>query len=133
MVGLFDHVLSEYGLRINPGPVTPEVKDHLRCPDEDYYLATYEVESAAAPAVPSPVELYVQAHPDRVADLHGGQYRFDGAELVHVSDDLVRKQDVIAINQEVYDRASFGVSLIGRAPEPWQRYVDPAGSCSACS
>lgn len=124
MVGLFDHVLPEYGLRINPGPVTPEVKDHLRCPDEDYYLATYEVESAAAPAVPSPVELYVQAHPDRVADLHGGQYRFDGAELVHVSDDLVRKQDVIAINQEVYDRASFGVSLIGRAPEPWQRYVD---------
>ncbi|WP_436959284.1 amino acid adenylation domain-containing protein [Streptomyces sp. SudanB182_2057] len=124
MVGLFDHVLPEYGLRVNPGPVTPGVKDVLRCPDEDYYLATYDVESAAAPAVTNPVELYVQAHPDRVTELHGGQYRFDGAELTHVSDDLVRKQDVIAINQEVYDRASFGISLIGRAPEPWQRYVD---------
>ncbi|MEU6273007.1 amino acid adenylation domain-containing protein [Streptomyces populi] len=124
MVGLFDHVLPEYGLRVNPGPATPEVKDILRCPDEDHYLGTYEVESAAAPAVTSPVELYVQAHPDRVADVRGGQYLFDGSELVRVSDDLVRKQDVIAINQEVYDRASFGISLIGRAPEPWQRYVD---------
>ncbi|MFF4717413.1 amino acid adenylation domain-containing protein [Streptomyces eurythermus] len=124
MVGLFDHVLPEFGLRMNAGPLTPQVKDVLRCPEEDYYLATYVVESAAAPAVTGPVEVYVQAHPGRVADLRGGQYRFDGAELVHVCDDLVRKQDVIAINQEVYDRASFGVSLIGRSPEPWQRYVD---------
>ncbi|MEU5096751.1 amino acid adenylation domain-containing protein [Streptomyces sp. NPDC020996] len=124
MVGLFDQVLPEYGLRINARPGAPEVKDVLRCPDEDYYLATYEVETAAAPAVGSPVELYVQAHPDRIADLDRGQYRYDGAELVRVSDRLIRRRDVIAINQEVYDRASFGISMIGHASEPWQRYVD---------
>lgn len=124
MVGLFDHVLPEYGLRINARPGVPEVKDVLRCPDEDYYLATYEVETAAAPAVDSPVDLYVQAHPGRIAELAGGQYRYAGAELVRVSDDLIRRQDVIAINQEVYERASFGISLIGHASEPWQRYVD---------
>ncbi|MFD9317722.1 amino acid adenylation domain-containing protein [Streptomyces sp. NPDC060053] len=124
MVGLFDQVLPEYGLRVNARPGAPEVKDLLRCPEEDHYLGTYEVETAAAPAVDSPVDLYVQAHPDRIADLDRGQYRYDGAELVRVSDHLIRKQDVIAINQEVYDRASFGISVIGRASEPWQRYVD---------
>jgi len=124
MVGLFDEVLPEYGLRINARPAAPEVKDVLRSPDEDHYLATYEVETAAAPVVDSAVDLYVQAHPDRIAGLDSGQYRYDGAELVRVSDHLIRKQDVIAINQEVYDRASFGISMIGRASEPWQRYVD---------
>ncbi|MER5200593.1 amino acid adenylation domain-containing protein [Streptomyces sp. NPDC002755] len=124
LVGLFDHVLPEYGLRINARPAAPEVKDVLRCPDEDYYLGTYEVLTAAAPAVDGPVDLYVQAHPGRIADLDTGQYRYDGGELVRVSDHLVRKQDVIAINQEVYDRASFGISMIGRASGPWQRYID---------
>ncbi|MGW2823669.1 amino acid adenylation domain-containing protein [Streptomyces sp. NPDC001443] len=124
MVGLFDHVLPRYGLRINARPGAPGVKDVLRCPSEDYHLATYEVETAAAPADGSPVGLYVQAHPGRIADLAGGQYRYDDGELVRVSNELIRKQDVIAINQEVYDRASFGVSLIGRASQPWQRYVD---------
>ncbi|MEU6067453.1 MULTISPECIES: amino acid adenylation domain-containing protein [Streptomyces] len=124
MVGLFDHVLPEYGLRINARQGAPEVRDILRCPDEDYYLATYEVERAAAPTVERPVDLYVQAHPGRIADLADGLYRYAGAELVRVSDDLIRKQDVIAINQEVYERASLGISLIGRASEPWQRYVD---------
>jgi amino acid adenylation domain-containing protein len=124
MVGLFDKVLPEYGLRMNAREPEPAVKDVLRCPAEDYYLATYEVETSAAPAVTDPVELYVQAHPGRITDLAGGQYRCVGADLVRVSDDLVKKQHVIAINQEVYQRASFGISMIGSRSEPWQRYVD---------
>ncbi|MFJ8862664.1 amino acid adenylation domain-containing protein [Streptomyces sp. NPDC102451] len=124
MIGLFDRLLPEHGLRINVREGVPEVKGLLRCPDEDYYLATYEVEPSSAPAVPSPVDVYVQAHPGRIADLPGGQYRYDGAGLVRVSDELVLKQHVIAINQEVYERASFGITLVGGAAAPWQRYVD---------
>ncbi|MFB4421449.1 amino acid adenylation domain-containing protein [Streptomyces sp. QL37] len=124
MVGLFDGLLPELGLRIDAREGTPGVKELLRCPDEDYHLATYEVESSSSPALPSPVDVYVQAHPGRIADLAGGQYRYDGAGLVRVSDELILKQHVIAINQEVYERASFGITLVGRAPAPWQRYVD---------
>ncbi|WP_399129954.1 amino acid adenylation domain-containing protein [Actinacidiphila sp. ITFR-21] len=124
MVGLFDAVLPRYGLRIGAPVPAPAAKDALRCPDEDYYLAAYEVETSAAPARPDPVETYVQAHPGRIADLPGGQYRYTGADLVRVSDELVRKRHVIAINQEVYQRASFGISLIGGAADPWQRYTD---------
>ncbi|MEV8313463.1 amino acid adenylation domain-containing protein [Streptomyces sp. NPDC059900] len=124
MVGLFDHVLPRYGLRVGARADEPGIKDVLRCPEEDYYLGTYEVRSAAAPAAPGPVELYVQAHPGQIADLPEGQYRYRDGDLERVSDDLIRKQDVIAINQEVYTRASFGISMIGSASGPWQRYTD---------
>ncbi|QES25609.1 amino acid adenylation protein [Streptomyces venezuelae] len=124
MVGLFDHVLPEYGLRVTARADEPGVKDVLRCPDEDLYLAAYEIGTAADPAAPHPVDLYVQAHPGRIADLAEGQYRYRDGALARVSDGLVRKQDVIAINQEVYTRAAFGVTMIGRAAEPWQRYTD---------
>ncbi|MGW7066914.1 amino acid adenylation domain-containing protein [Streptomyces sp. NPDC054855] len=124
MMGLFDHVLPEYGLRAHDRADEPGLKDALRCPDEDLYLGTYEVQGTATPALPGPVELYVQAHPGRIADLAEGQYRYDDGDLVRVSDGLVRKQDVIAINQEVYARSSFGISVIGSAPSPWQRYAD---------
>lgn len=124
VVGLFDGLLPELGLRIEAGEGTPEVKAALRCPDEDYHLATYEVRPSSSPAVPAAVDVYVQAHPGRIADLDGGQYRYDGTGLERVSDELVLRQHVIAINQEVYERASFGITLVGRSPAPWQRYTD---------
>ncbi|GGV28211.1 hypothetical protein GCM10010277_10210 [Streptomyces longisporoflavus] len=124
MVGLFDHVLPEYGLRVGAPADEPGIKKTLDCPDEDHYLGTYEVETATAAPVPGPVDLYVQAHPGRIADLPEGQYRYRDGDLERVSDSLIRKQDVIAINQEVYERSSFGISMIGSAPAPWQRYVD---------
>ncbi len=124
MLGLFDQVLPEYGLRVGPLADSPGVKDVLRCPQEDFHLGTYEVRTATDPAGPHPVELYVQAHPGRIADLAEGQYRYHAGDLVRVSDGLIRKQDVIAINQEVYARSSFGISMLGSATAPWQRYVD---------
>lgn len=124
MVGLFDHVLPQYGLRVDARADEPGIKGVLRCPDEDFYLGTYEVQTAAAPALPDPVELYVQAHPGRIADLAEGQYRYADGDLVKVSEGLVRRQDVIAINQEVYARSSFGITMTGSAPSPWQRYAD---------
>lgn len=124
IAGLFDQVLPGYGLRITARAGEAGVKDVLRCPDEDHHLVTYEVEPASAPAVTGPVDTYVQAHPGRVAGLPAGQYRHDGTGLVPVSPELVRRQHVIAINQEVYERSGFGISLIGRSPDPWQRYVD---------
>ncbi|WP_339135100.1 amino acid adenylation domain-containing protein [Streptomyces sp. f51] len=124
IAGLFDRVLPEYGLRIGSRAAGAAVKEILRCPAEDHHLVTYEVEPATAPAVTGPVDTYVQAHPGRVAGLTGGQYRYVDGDLLPVSGELVRKRDVIAINQEVYERSGFGISLIGRSPEPWQRYVD---------
>jgi hypothetical protein len=56
--------------------------------------------------------------------LPAGQYAFDGERLEPISTDLIQRRHVIAINQAVYDRAAFGVSVISRTRHGWRRYID---------
>ncbi|HEX6472291.1 MAG TPA: amino acid adenylation domain-containing protein [Streptosporangiaceae bacterium] len=124
IVGLFEELLPGYGLDIRPAGHTPAVKDALDCADEDYYLGTFAVEPYAGPRRDEPVEIYVQAHPGKVAGLPAGQYRYRAGELVRISDELVMKRHVIAINQQVYERASLGITVVARAGRDWLRYID---------
>ncbi|MFI8963945.1 amino acid adenylation domain-containing protein [Streptomyces sp. NPDC053493] len=115
MVGLFEEVLPGLGLGIRP----------VRAGDEAaelgvFELVPYDEESAADPEV----DLYVQAHPGRVADLPAGQYAYEDGTLIQVSHTLVEKKHVIAINQAVYERASFGITVISRTAETWRAYID---------
>ncbi|KPI26323.1 amino acid adenylation domain protein [Actinobacteria bacterium OK074] len=131
MVGVFEEVLPEYGLGIRPAAFTPSVKDRLGVADEDYYLGTFEIHpqdgtqdgTQDGPPPQDLTDIYVQAHPGRVTDLPASQYRYADGQLHHFSDDLVEPRHVIAINQAVYDRASFGITAVSRDPEAWRRYV----------
>ncbi|MFJ9809731.1 amino acid adenylation domain-containing protein [Streptomyces sp. NPDC101158] len=123
MLGVFEEVLPEYGLTIRPVGFTPAVKDRLDVVDEDHYLGTFEIHPNDGEPRQDPTEIYVQAHPGRIADLPGGHYRYLNGEFERVSDALIQRRHVIAINQSVYDRASFGITAISRAEEPWLEYV----------
>ncbi|SFR22299.1 amino acid adenylation domain-containing protein [Lentzea waywayandensis] len=123
MVGLFEEVLPGYGLDVTASAYTPETKDLLDVSDEDYYLGTFEL-CAYTGVREDDVDVYVQTHPGRVTNLPGGQYRYADGEFERVSDELVLRKHVIAINQAVYERASFGISAIGRSAELWRRYID---------
>ncbi|GAA3397966.1 amino acid adenylation domain-containing protein [Streptomyces roseoviridis] len=123
MLGVFEEVLPEYGLTIRPAGFTPAVKDRLDVVDEDYYLGTFEVYPNDGEPRQDPTEIYVQAHPGRIADLPAGHYRHHDGELERVSDELIQRRHVIAINQAVYDRASFGITAVSRAAEPWLEYI----------
>ncbi|MET9953724.1 amino acid adenylation domain-containing protein [Streptomyces sp. NPDC006339] len=123
MLGVFEEVLPEYGLTIRPAGFTPAVKDRLDVVEEDYYLGTFEVYPNDGVPRRDPTEIYVQAHPGRIADLPAGHYRYHEGAFEHVSDELIQRRHVIAINQAVYDRASFGITAISRAEEPWLAYV----------
>ncbi|MEV4455035.1 amino acid adenylation domain-containing protein [Microbispora sp. NPDC049633] len=123
MVGLFEEVLPAHGLDIRALEYAPATKDHLDCADEDHYLGTFELVPYAGPR-PDDVDLYVQAHPGRVPDLQAGQYAYENGRLRLISDELILKKQVIAINQQVYDRASIGVSVVSRNDEDWLRYID---------
>lgn len=123
MVGLFEEVLPGYGLDITAAAYTPETKEQLDVADEDYYLGTFEL-CAYTGIREDDVDVYVQTHPGRVANLPGGQYRYADGEFERVSDELVLRKHVIAINQAVYERASFGVTAVSRSAEDWRRYVD---------
>jgi amino acid adenylation domain-containing protein len=129
MVGLFDEVLAPYGLAITSpaGGQTPTAE--LECDAHDHYLGRFEiapVSRAAAVrdlAAMSGIDIYVQAQPGRVDGLAGGQYVYENGDLALVSEQRIERRDVIAINQRVFDRASFGLSLISRLEHDWLSYV----------
>ncbi|KNB53739.1 amino acid adenylation domain-containing protein [Streptomyces caatingaensis] len=123
MVGLFERVLPAYGLAIHPDGRRPELKPLFDVADEDHYLGCFDIRRGDGPRPEDPVDLYVQAHPGKVADLPAGQYRYVCGGLERVSAELVQKKHVIAINQAVYERASIGISAVSRAAEPWLEYI----------
>jgi thioesterase domain-containing protein/acyl-CoA synthetase (AMP-forming)/AMP-acid ligase II/acyl carrier protein len=124
MVGLYEEILPAYGLGITDREFTPAVKDALDCRSDDYYLGSFELVPRTAAGLEDALEIYVQAHPGRVADLPAGQYAYREGALHKISDELILKQHVIAINQRVYARASFGISVIARTARSWRSYLD---------
>ncbi|QYO64681.1 hypothetical protein [Leptolyngbya sp. 7M] len=124
MLGLFDWILPAYRLSIaDADDNMPAVKDRLVCSDEDYYLGTFEIVSQVRSLSPELVDIYVQSHPGKIADLPAGQYKYKDDRLEKISDDLILKSHVIAINQRTYEQASFGITIIGRSSHKWANYV----------
>lgn len=126
MLGLFEEILPQYGLNIRDLEYSPATREHLECADEDYYLGTFElVPYADAMTRPDDsIEFFVQAHPGKIADLPAGQYQYKDGGLEKLSDELVLKKHVIAINQQVYERASLGITAISRTRKEWMHYIE---------
>ncbi|HUQ57304.1 amino acid adenylation domain-containing protein [Lentzea sp.] len=123
MLGLFEEILPGYGLDITASAFKPETKGLLDVPEEDYYLGTFELCAYTGPREDD-VDVYLQTHAGRVPGLPGGLYRYADGEFERLSDEVVLRKHVIAINQAVYERASFGVSAVARSAELWRRYID---------
>ncbi|MET9418439.1 thioesterase domain-containing protein [Streptomyces klenkii] len=125
MLGLFDEVLPAYGLGTGDLQWTPQVREAWECGAQDYYLGSAEIVPASLGRPGGELDVYVQAHPGKARDLPAGQYRCqaDGS-LEPLCEDLVRKKDVIAINQRVYERSGFGVTLVARPERGWLAYTD---------
>lgn len=124
MVGLFEEILSKYGLGIRNLAYSPCVRHNLECPEEDYYLGTFETVPYTVSPLDDSIDIYVQAHPGGVTGLPSGQYQYKDGVLEKVSDELILKKHVIAINQQVYERSSFGITVISKNGRDWMSYVD---------
>lgn len=129
MVGLLDHVLPARGLDISELAYDPEVKRQLPVAPEDYYLGTFEIVShiggpSGRALLMGRVAIYVQAHSGRITGLPDGQYEYRDGRLRRLSAELVLKKHVVAINQQVYARSSFGISVIADPARGWLGYVD---------
>ncbi|MFZ4832248.1 amino acid adenylation domain-containing protein [Rouxiella sp. Mn2063] len=122
MQGVLDYVLPEFGLSIAEQFSLPEVKQRLDVADEDYYLTSCRIDSYQ-PYQSLPVDLLVQAMPEKVSGLATGIYRYQQGELALLSESIIRKNHVIAINQKVYDNASFGIALVSQEQRSWQQYI----------
>ncbi|MEU6794086.1 amino acid adenylation domain-containing protein [Nonomuraea wenchangensis] len=123
MVGVFEDVLPAYGLDIRPLERAASVRDRLGVEPHDHYVGTFEIRPHDGSAHGEDVEVFVQAHPGRVQDLPAGWYRHRDGTLDRVSGELVLRRHVVAINQQVYDRAAFGLALLAGDTQPWLAYV----------
>jgi amino acid adenylation domain-containing protein len=123
MLGVLEEVLPGLGLMVRPDGFTPDAKAQLDVADEDHYLGTFAVVPHDGRPRAEEVELYVQAHGDRVDGLPGGFYQHEERGLVRLGDEVVERRHVIVINQGVYDRASFGISAVSRTDDTWRQYM----------
>ncbi|SDG49153.1 amino acid adenylation domain-containing protein [Lentzea fradiae] len=125
MAGLFDQILPAHGLGLRAAEHTPEVMAHLECAEDDYYLGAFDLAPASpAPSGEEPMDVYVQAHGDQVTGLPGGFYRWTDGDFEPVSAGVIERRHVIAINQQAYERSSFGVALVSRTGHAWRSYLE---------
>ena len=124
MVGLFENILPRYGLSIEDGEYAPETLQWLQVAQQDYYLGSFNIVSGQKQAMDDAVDVYIQAHPGKVKDLVVGKYHYEDGELKRISDDIILKKHVIAINQSVYERSSFGISILSNTDKEWLSYIN---------
>lgn len=122
MLGLFDHVLPQFGLSIGTSYFDNTYQEHLTFHNDDTYLGSFEITQHSNNDPLRHVETLIQVQD--VNTLNTGQYTIKNNKLQLVSNQLIEKKEVIAINQQVYDRASFGISLLNHSSTNWLHYID---------
>lgn len=123
MVGVFEEILPGYGLTISPSAFDPAVPGRVGAAADDHYLGTFSLHSNDGAPRLDDTELFVQIHPSRVEGLSAGTYRWVDGDFERISDELILAKHVIAINQQVYDRAGFGITAVSRAGQEWLQYI----------
>lgn len=126
MLGVLDRLLPQHGLSYT----TLASDDGLTAalpvdPSDHVWLAGADLTAdAREPAVPAlRVRVLVQAHAQNVSGLVAGLYEFADGELLPLGSETIRRKDVVAINQQAFDRAGFGVSLLS-GDRNWAAFVE---------
>jgi thioesterase domain-containing protein/acyl carrier protein len=123
MVGVFEEILPGYGLTISPAAFDTGVADRIGAAADDHYLGTFSWQANDGTPRRDDTELFVQAHPGRVEGLPAGTYRWRDGDFERLSDKLIERKHVIAINQKVYERAAFGITAVSRAADERLAYL----------
>ncbi len=124
IIGLFEQVLPNYGLRIGTHAFSPTVMEQLDVSVKDYYLGSFSLTRDELSWADAEVDVYIQAHKEYVEGLAEGLYHYIDGSLEPVSSEIIQRKHVIAINQATYDRAAFGITVIGKAREPGRAFID---------
>ena len=123
MVGLLDCVLAESGLGVGVGEFLPQVRHRFTIMEDDVYLGSFPIAREQDQSWNECVRLLVQPHGSRIPGLDAGQFELKNGKLAKFSHETIEKNHVIAINQKVFERAQFGISLIADT-DGWQSYIN---------
>lgn len=125
IIGLLERILPKYGMAVSSLPLNPTVIDHLDVYPDDYYLGTFVIgPHDKMEMMIDTTDVYVQSHRERISELPEGLYSYVDGSLNRVCEEIIRKQDVIALNQNVYSTSSFGISVISKSEHAQLGYVE---------
>ncbi|GEM77473.1 amino acid adenylation domain-containing protein [Vibrio sagamiensis] len=127
MLGVFDEFLPEYGLSIvqNSNCLRDDLPPWYDGKSNDFYLGSFKLEAyQLIPQSNNSPKYFIQIHGDKVQGLSSGLYQYDSGELLWLTDKMIQKKDVIAINQSVFERSSFGIGLVCQNKDTENHYID---------
>ncbi|WP_053067801.1 amino acid adenylation domain-containing protein [Xenorhabdus khoisanae] len=124
IIGMFDYILPEYGFGIGKGYYSSSITETLDLPEEHVYLGSYEIVPFAEQIEDVDVDVYIQSHQGKINNLKDGTYFYKKGELEKISNFVVEKRHVIAINQQVYQRSSGGITFVSNSLDTWRNYID---------
>ncbi|NOR62783.1 MAG: amino acid adenylation domain-containing protein [Rhodobacteraceae bacterium] len=118
ILGLLDGVLPEYGLALSGVNQWENLLGIVSNDADDHYVGGFSISGKSGSTWLKPeVSAYLQTVGGKVKGIGAGFYEVK--ETVRkVSDDIIERRHVIAINQKVYDQASFGISFCVDDEEP---------------
>ncbi|WGL58749.1 amino acid adenylation domain-containing protein [Pigmentibacter sp. JX0631] len=123
ILGVFDKILPKFGLEITNTEYDPNILNTLNLNTDYIYLGSYQVTSNNNLDKFKDIEVYFQNQNNYFKQLETGLYEIKQNKLNKVSSDYVLENEVIAINQIVYQRSQFGISLINKKSS-WHQYID---------
>lgn len=123
IIGMFDNVLNDFGLHISALYRSYELAKGIITNGDAVYLTSFDLTSGSLNKHNSPVEIYIQANNSKVAQLTPGTHHCVNGDTKLICEKNIRKKDVIAINQSVYNESHFGLSLVVSDENRWDAYI----------
>ena len=122
MAGVLDRAAAEHGLHLRARHDID--RPELGLAEAWVHSAVFDMlEGPAADATHPRVELTLQVH-GKVPGVRAGTYRVSEEQLHLLSDQLIERRDVIAINQDTYNRSVFGVMLSCSRERGWHGFLE---------
>lgn len=121
VLGVLDIILPKFGFQIGDGAYKAELKSKLLLDDEHEYLGSFPLESFKDFYKDSNLKFYIQSHD--ILDLTKGFYSYSNKKLKKITDNVIQKKHVIAINQRTYENSNFGIALVNDSPNDWKSYI----------
>lgn len=125
MLGLFDELLPALSLSIvqNTSTIRNTTPSWYDGENENIYLGSYRLEEKKILTQAFSPSYFVQIHGEKVDGLSSGLYRYKYGELQYLTKSMLEKNDVIAINQKVFERSSFGIGLVCNTGDTDNHYI----------
>ncbi|WP_282091797.1 amino acid adenylation domain-containing protein [Epibacterium ulvae] len=122
MLGVLSKHLATFGQGVSPTEGCEDLIPRLGLPNEDHNLAAFDIVPVALRWRPD-LDIFVQQQPYGITGLQNGMHHLVQGQLRRISTDIIKENDVIAINQAVYARSSVGIALVGRETDEALNYI----------